>query len=287
MRIRAALVQLITPALILVLNCAPASGQTTVDAIKARLVGQPLYLRGSWVGNDLRFDADGQPEKKYPGGSFTEAGIDVSQVSLARGKLRITGQRMGLIFEDLAPKRVKLSAKRYTGEINIEVQTPVDGDFGKAITEIFAPDLASMVPAMPFYWQHYASSHLVATDAQSKSSEPTTENANPTNPTPAGDIAPSRVGGEVKKPVVTHQTEPYFSNAAKVLKYSGIVEVYLWVLPDGTTSHLTIVKPAGLGLDEQAVRAVSEYKFKPATKDGKPVTVDLYVDVNFQILDGR
>ena len=56
-------------------------------------------------------------------------------------------------------------------------------------------------------------------------------------------------------------------------------------MPDGTPSHLSLVKPEGLGLDEQALYAVSKYRFKPATKDGKPVTTDLYVDVNFQLPD--
>jgi protein TonB len=43
------------------------------------------------------------------------------------------------------------------------------------------------------------------------------------------------------------------------------------------------VRPAGLGLDEKALAAVQQYKFSPAMQDGKPVKVDLYVDVNFQI----
>jgi protein TonB len=38
-----------------------------------------------------------------------------------------------------------------------------------------------------------------------------------------------------------------------------------------------------MGLDEKAVEAVRQYKFKPATKDGKPVKVELSIDVNFQI----
>jgi len=67
------------------------------------------------------------------------------------------------------------------------------------------------------------------------------------------------------------------------LKSSGDVEIYLWVLPDGSPSRLRIAKAAGMGMDEQALLALSHYKFKPATKDGKPITVDLYVDVNFQI----
>jgi hypothetical protein len=262
----------------------PAQAQTTVDAIKVRLVGQPLYLRGSWAEDDLHFDANGQPKNKYHGGSFTEAGIDVSEVSLARGKLHIEGQRMGLTFENLAPKRVKISAKNYTGEVSIEVEPPVDGDFGKALTEIFAPDLASLVPAMPFYWQYYARNHLVASNGQTKPSQATTEAAKPTDPAPSGNAILSH-GGGIKHPIVTYQEEPQFSHAARLLKYSGIVEIYLWVMPDGIPSHLSLVKPEGLGLDEQALYAVSKYRFKPATKDGKPVTTDLYVDVNFQLPD--
>jgi TonB family protein len=268
----------------LALYWVPAQAQTTVEAIKARLVGQPLYLRGSWVEDDLHFDANGAPEKKYHGGIFTEGGIDVSRVSLAPGKLHIEGQRVGLIFENQIPKRVKLGGKNYTGQINIEVQSPVDGDFGKALTEIFAPDLTSLVPAMPFFWQYYAQNHLLASNGQIKPSPATPEAARPTDPTPSGNAILSH-GGGIKHPLVTYQEEPQFSEAARLLKYSGIVEVYLWVMPDGTPSHLSIVKPVGLGLDEQALYAVSKYKFKPATKDGKPVTVDLYVAVNFQTRD--
>ena len=52
---------------------------------------------------------------------------------------------------------------------------------------------------------------------------------------------------------------------------------------DGLPTHIEIVRPVGLGLDEMAAAAVSGYKFSPATRDGQPVKVDLYVEVNFQI----
>lgn len=60
--------------------------------------------------------------------------------------------------------------------------------------------------------------------------------------------------------------------------------MYLYVGADGKPSHVRVVRPVGMGLDEKAVDAVRQYRFKPAMKDGKPVQVDLYVDVNFQIL---
>ena len=38
-----------------------------------------------------------------------------------------------------------------------------------------------------------------------------------------------------------------------------------------------------MGLDEKAMEAVRSYKFKPARKNGQPVTVEMNVEVNFQI----
>jgi len=59
--------------------------------------------------------------------------------------------------------------------------------------------------------------------------------------------------------------------------------VGLWVEKDGSVSHIRIQRPAGLGLDEKAVDAVRQYRFKPATKDGRPVKVELSIEVRFEI----
>ena len=67
------------------------------------------------------------------------------------------------------------------------------------------------------------------------------------------------------------------------MRLSGSTEVYLWLSEDGTPSHLKVVRPIGLGLDEESIAAVSQYRFAPATKDGKPVKVDLYINVNYGI----
>jgi protein TonB len=92
------------------------------------------------------------------------------------------------------------------------------------------------------------------------------------------------IGGGVSRSVVLYQVEPEFSEEARKAKFSGNVEVYIWVDTDGRPSHIRVVRGVGMGLDEKAVEAVRQYRFKPAMKDGKPVQVDLYIDVNFQIL---
>jgi len=92
------------------------------------------------------------------------------------------------------------------------------------------------------------------------------------------------VGGAVMAPRLIVQVDPEFSEEARKAKFSGNVEVYIWVDTDGKPSHIRVVRGVGMGLDEKAVEAVRQYRFKPAMKDGKPVQVDLYIDVNFQIL---
>lgn len=91
------------------------------------------------------------------------------------------------------------------------------------------------------------------------------------------------VGGSVRPPALIHQVDPEFSEEARKAKFSGNVQVYLIVDEQGLPSHVRVVRGVGMGLDEKAVEAVRQYRFKPAMRDGKPVRVDLYIDVNFQI----
>jgi len=101
---------------------------------------------------------------------------------------------------------------------------------------------------------------------------------------PGSGTGPYHAGtGGIHDPVLIHSVEAEFSDDARRHKFSGNVEVYLWVDESGNPSHIRVVRGAGMGLDENAVAAVRQYKFKPAMKDGKPVKVDMYIDVDFNI----
>jgi protein TonB len=91
------------------------------------------------------------------------------------------------------------------------------------------------------------------------------------------------VGGRVSAPKVLFAPEPEFSEAARKAKVAGNVLVSLQVDTNGKPTHVRVLRGIGLGLDEKAVEAVSQYKFKPAMEDGKPVAVEMQVEVNFQI----
>ncbi|HEY0264950.1 MAG TPA: energy transducer TonB [Granulicella sp.] len=94
---------------------------------------------------------------------------------------------------------------------------------------------------------------------------------------------PRRIGGSVSAPQLIYSVEPEFSEEARKAKVQGNVLVNLWVDTNGLPTHVHVLRGVGMGLDEKAVEAVRQYKFRPAMENGKPVLVELNVEVNFQI----
>ncbi|MBW4027336.1 MAG: energy transducer TonB [Acidobacteria bacterium] len=90
-------------------------------------------------------------------------------------------------------------------------------------------------------------------------------------------------GGGVSAPQVTYSVDPEFSDEARRAKYQGICVVSLIVDAQGNPQHVRVVRPLGMGLDEKAVEAVKQYRFKPAMYKGHPVPVEIDVEVNFRI----
>lgn len=91
------------------------------------------------------------------------------------------------------------------------------------------------------------------------------------------------VGGGVSAPSVIYSVDPEYSDEARRAKYTGIVMVSLIVDTQGLPQHVHVVRQLGMGLDEKAVEAVRQYKFKPAMFQGKAVPVEVNIEVNFQI----
>ncbi len=91
------------------------------------------------------------------------------------------------------------------------------------------------------------------------------------------------VGGGVSPPTVISSVDPEYSDEARRAKYTGIVVVSLIVDPQGVPQHVRVIRRLGMGLDEKAVEAVQQYKFKPAMFQGRAVPVEVNIEVNFQI----
>lgn len=92
-----------------------------------------------------------------------------------------------------------------------------------------------------------------------------------------------KVGGGVTAPIPINSPEPEFSDEARRAKYQGVVVVTLIVDAQGNPQQIKIERPLGMGLDEKALEAARQYKFKPATFQGKPVAVRIGLEINFHI----
>lgn len=92
-----------------------------------------------------------------------------------------------------------------------------------------------------------------------------------------------RVGGGVSAPRALYDPEPEYSEEARKAKYQGTCVLLLVVGPDGRPRDIHVARSLGLGLDEKAIEAVNQWKFEPAMKDGKPVAVQINVEVDFRL----
>ena len=93
---------------------------------------------------------------------------------------------------------------------------------------------------------------------------------------------PKLVGAGVSAPVLVYQVTPEFTEAARHDRINGDVKMNAWIGENGAPTHVVVTHGLGHGLDEKAVHAVQQYRFKPALEDGKPVLVAIDLDVNFQ-----
>jgi TonB family protein len=103
------------------------------------------------------------------------------------------------------------------------------------------------------------------------------------------------VGNGVTAPKLVYSTDVEFSDAARRRKIQGTVVVALKVGTDGLPTDVRVkrsaaqdfTKPkdrkAAATLDEKAVEAARQYRFEPATYEGKPVPVAITIEVNFHI----
>lgn len=87
----------------------------------------------------------------------------------------------------------------------------------------------------------------------------------------------------VTAPRILYQPEPEFSEEARKAKYQGVVGVNVVVGPDGRIHDPHVVHSLGMGLDEEAIKTIKLWKFDPGKRNGQPVSVAVYIEVDFHL----
>jgi protein TonB len=94
----------------------------------------------------------------------------------------------------------------------------------------------------------------------------------------------SSIRGVTTQPALVWKTEPVYSDEARKAKLQGVVVLQIEVDARGQARNIRVIQSLGLGLDDRAMEAVRMWKFRPATRNGKPVASPAQVQVTFRLL---
>ncbi len=94
----------------------------------------------------------------------------------------------------------------------------------------------------------------------------------------------THIVGTIKQPVLLVKVDPAYTDEARMAKVQGIVILNIDVDTHGRATNIRLVQGLGLGLDEEAKKAVSQWKFAPGAIDGKPAVTSAVVHVTFRLL---
>jgi TonB family protein len=112
--------------------------------------------------------------------------------------------------------------------------------------------------------------------------EPQSPSQGATQNTPYGPVY--KVGKDLTAPVVLKSVEAKFPKSAHDTKagFNAVVLVHLVVDAEGSPRDVQISRSYNADFDAEAVKAVQQYRFKPAMKDGKPVAVEINIEIDFR-----
>lgn len=103
-------------------------------------------------------------------------------------------------------------------------------------------------------------------------------------------IAPAMAEAQPRRtpnePELLKEVRPEYTAEGRAAAIEGRVLLSAEVLTDGTVGEVQVVRPLDenkYGLDQEAVKAMKQWVFKPALKDGEAVRMVIYVDMGFSL----
>lgn len=293
---------------ILLVIAVQAQSPDIQQSLQSRYQDKILLLRGFFPGDKLRFDAVGAPIGNPSAGNWTTDGfVLITETKVVGRTLVVQGRRMlvisvghGFQFRaDTPKKRKKLSSVEIEAEIG--TGNPSEG-VDALMAKVFLTDNDSLVALVPPYWQtcvsaglndvndpkysgcHFSTDMLSIPGVNAHADLRANTGKDQTSSPGSDSVRLFRMSKGVSPPKQIFAPEPQFSIVAREASLEGDVTLGLIVDDRGNPRNVEILYPLGAGLDEEAVRTISSWKFKPAEQDGhKPVAVQIAVEVNFRL----
>ena len=93
-----------------------------------------------------------------------------------------------------------------------------------------------------------------------------------------------RFGLPFKGAELIYRVDPEFSEDARKARFQGVVVLMIEVGTDGRAHNPQVVENPGLGLDQKAIEAVQQWRFRPAQRGGTPLVSTARVEVHFHLM---
>jgi TonB family protein len=84
-------------------------------------------------------------------------------------------------------------------------------------------------------------------------------------------------------PHPTYTPDPDYDDKDRKAKAQGTVVLSVVITKEGRTADTKVIKKLTPGLEQQAIKTVSRWKFDPATQDGEPCPVRINVTMQFHL----
>jgi TonB family protein len=90
-------------------------------------------------------------------------------------------------------------------------------------------------------------------------------------------------GNGVTLPEVVKEVKPAYTPGAMQRKVQGSVWLDAVVLDTGKVGDVTVTKALDEELDQEAIKAAKQWEFKPGAYEGKPVAVQVVIELTFTL----
>jgi periplasmic protein TonB len=95
--------------------------------------------------------------------------------------------------------------------------------------------------------------------------------------------AQTAAGPVTTAPVLIKEVKPLYAGSALAERQQGQVLLALRVERDGTVGKVRVTKHLSRELDAAAIAAARQWRFKPGTKNGRPVAVETAAEMTFAL----
>jgi TonB family protein len=261
---------------VLLFQAAAAHADSLKDALNHKYKDQILALRSPLTKGDQKFDSSGHSLSiAKSSGWLLYGGISVKKIELSPDTLRVEGDGATSYMEKRIGKVIVMPFGK-ARHIEIHLDQPLN-----------SVDEADAIMGRIFFLGPDALDHIRPEFRRADDNTPDSEiskvSQHEFRPASANTAGSNDNNDKVLAPRPIHTPVPEFSAQARQAKYQGTVVLGIVIDKAGKVSRIRLDRPLGMGLDENAMEGVKQWRFSPATRNGEPVAVAMEIEVSFNL----